>query len=61
MNTRLLKKIKKRYTYFWHKNQLHSYDKKKREIVHEHMSTRYWLIRNSCGAFIADKYLKRVI
>ncbi len=60
MNTRLLKKIKKRYVYFWHKNQLHSYDKKKQEVVHKNMSTQYWMIRNACGPFTAEKFLKRI-
>lgn len=61
MKTRLLKKIKKRYVYFWHNDQLYAWDKKKNEEVSKHMCTQYWMIRIACGPFIADKYLSKVI
>jgi hypothetical protein len=61
MKTRLLKKIKKRYVYFWHNDHLYAWDKKKNEEVSKHMCTQYWMIRNACGPFTADKYLSRVI
>ena len=57
MNTRLLKKIKKRYVYFWHHGQLHAYDKKLDQVVPRYECTLYWMLRNACGFFIAQKYL----
>lgn len=61
MKTRLLKKIKKRYVYFWHNGKLYAWDKKKNEEVYKYMCTQYWMIRIACGPFIADKYLSRAI
>jgi hypothetical protein len=61
MKTRLLKKIKKRYVYFWHNDHLYAWDKKKNEEVSKYMCTQYWMIRIACGPFIADKYLSKVI
>ena len=61
MKTRLLKKIKKRYVYFWHNGKLYAWDKKKNEEVYKYMCTQYWMIRNACGPFTGDTYLNRVI
>jgi len=61
MNTRLFKKIKKRYVYFWHKGQLRAWDKRKQEEVHQYVCTQYWMIRIACGFFVAEKYLSRRI
>lgn len=61
MNTRLLKKIKKRYVYFWQGKHLRVWDKREQEEMHEYMSTQYWMIRIACGFFIAEKYLGRRI
>lgn len=61
MKTRLLKKIKKRYVYFWHNGKLYAWDKKKNEEMKNGWCTQYWMIRIACGPFIADKYLSRVI
>lgn len=59
MNTRLLKKIKKRYAYFWHNGQLLAWDKLRNEEVQTYVCTQYWMIRTACGFFKAEQYLSR--
>jgi hypothetical protein len=61
MKTRLLKKLKKRYVYYWEGKHIIAWDKKKDEEVTRYQCTHYWLIRTACGLVVGQKYLSRII
>lgn len=59
MNTKMIKKIKRRYVYFWNSGRLYAWDKRRGRELHTDIFTQYLMIRNACGFFVAEKYLTR--